>query len=92
MVETRSDEEVIVPEDPAEKAIDEGFDEELYITNVNAFENMQEKIFEILENEEVEDVVDLNEKFLSQQLGVEQEDLALLPKIELRVDTRMHNL
>jgi hypothetical protein len=32
---------------------------------------MQEKFFDILENEEVEDVVDLNEKFLSQQLGVE---------------------
>lgn len=67
-------------------------DEQMYATNVNAFENMQEKIFEILENEEVEDVVDLNEKFLSQQLGVLQEDLALLSKIELRVDTRLHNL
>lgn len=53
---------------------------------------MQEKFFDILENEEVEDVVDLNEKFLSQQLGVEQDELALLPKIELRVDTRFHNL
>jgi len=33
--------------------------------NVNAFQNIQEKLFEIIENEEVEDVVDLNEKFLS---------------------------
>lgn len=59
---------------------------------MNVFENMQEKLFDILENEEVEDVVDLNEKFLSQQLGVEREDLAILPKIELRVDTRCHSL
>jgi len=36
--------------------------------------------------------VDLNEKFLSQQIGVDQEELALLPKIELRVDTSVHNL
>ena len=49
-------------------------------------------MFDIIENEDVEDVVDLNEKFLSQQLGVEQDDLAMLPKIELRVDTRYHNL
>ena len=41
-----------------------------------------------MDNEEVEDVVDLNEKFLSQQLGVEQANLGLLDKIELRVDTR----
>jgi hypothetical protein len=37
-------------------------------------------------------VIDLNEKFLSQQLGVSPENLANLPKIELRVDTRFHNL
>lgn len=34
--------------------------------NVNAFENIQEKLFEIIEGEEVEDVIDLNEKFLVQ--------------------------
>lgn len=39
--------------------------------NVDAFQNIQEKLFEIMDNEEVEDVIDLNEKFLSQQLGVE---------------------
>jgi hypothetical protein len=53
----------------------------------NAFENIQEKLFQIIESEDVCDAFDLNEKFLSQQLGVEQEELALLPKIELRVDT-----
>ena len=31
----------------------------------SGFENIQEKLFEIIESEEVEDVVDLNEKFLS---------------------------
>lgn len=82
LVETRSDQE---------DEEDSGEDSEP-VTNVNVFENMQEKLFEILENEEVVDVVDLNEKFLSQQLGVERDDLAVLPKIELRVDTRCHNL
>ena len=53
---------------------------------------MQEKLFEIIENEEIEDVLDLNNKFLSQQLGVAEDELAMLPKIELRVDTRCHNL
>jgi hypothetical protein len=33
--------------------------------NQNAFANMQEKLFEIIDNEEVEDVVDLNQKFLA---------------------------
>jgi hypothetical protein len=54
--------------------------------------NMQEKLFEIIENEEVEDVVDLNQKFLAQSFGVDEDQLAILPKIELRVDTRCHNL
>lgn len=53
---------------------------------------MQDQLFEILENEDVEDCVDLNEKFLSNSLGVCQADLAQLPKIELRVDTRFHSL
>ena len=55
-------------------------------------QNMQEKLFEIIENEEVEDVVDLNQKFLAQSFGVDEDQLAILPKIELRVDTRCHNL
>ncbi len=38
-------------------------------------------------------MVDLNEKFLSLALGgVEVAELALLTKIELRVDTSCHNL
>ena len=50
-------------------------------------------MFEIIEGEEVEDVIDLNEKFLVQQLGcIDSADLALLSKIEMRVDTRFHNL
>lgn len=41
----------------------------------------------------MEDVVDLNEKFLSMALGgIEIAELALLTKIELRVDTSCHNL
>lgn len=41
----------------------------------------------------MEDVVDLNEKFLSLALGgIEVAELALLTKIELRVDTSCHNL
>lgn len=30
-----------------------------------AFENMEDQLFDIIENEDVTDVVDLNEKFLS---------------------------
>jgi hypothetical protein len=32
---------------------------------VDAFQNIEDKFFEIIESEEVQDVVDLNEKFLS---------------------------
>jgi len=32
---------------------------------------MQDKLFEIIENEDINDVVDLNEKFLASQLGIE---------------------
>lgn len=46
---------------------DDGSDEDSDdLPNVNVFENIQEKLFDILENEEVEDVFDLNEKLLSQ--------------------------
>jgi len=68
------------------------YDDEDEKENFNAFANMQEKLFEIIESEEVEDVVDLNQKFLAQSFGVDEDQLALLPKIELRVDTRCHNL
>lgn len=79
--------------DRADTRSNESFDKESQQTNVNAFENIQEKLFEIIEGEDVEDVIDLNEKFLVQCLGgIDQADLALLPKIELRVDTRFHNL
>lgn len=38
-------------------------------------------------------MIDLNEKFLSLALGgIEVSDLALLTKIELRVDSSVHNL
>jgi len=48
---------------------------------------------EIMNNEEVEDVIDLNEKFLSLALGgIEVSELALLSKLELRVDTTYHSL
>lgn len=79
--------------DRADTRSNESLDRETQQENVNAFENIQEKLFEIIEGEEVEDVIDLNEKFLVQQLGLaDQADLALLTKIELRVDTRFHNL
>ena len=54
--------------------------------------NFQEKFEQIIENEEVEDAVELNEKFLSQHLNVNSEDLSKITKIELRVDTSCHNL
>jgi hypothetical protein len=54
--------------------------------------NFHEKFEEILENHEVSDAIDLNEKFLAEHLGVKHEELSLLKKIELRVDTSCHNL
>lgn len=55
--------------------------------------NIRDQFFEILDQEEVEDVMDLNEKFLCMALGgIEVSELAMLPKIELRVDTSSHSL
>lgn len=54
---------------------------------------MQDQFMEIMNNEQVEDVIDLNEKFLTMALGgIEVSELALLPKLELRVDTTCHSL
>jgi hypothetical protein len=47
----------------------------------------------ILESEGVEDVIELNEKYLCHALGInEPSELTTLEKIELRVDTQLHNL
>ena len=54
--------------------------------------NFQEKFEEIIENEEVGDAIELNEKFLAEHLGVDALELSRLTKIELRVDTSCHNL
>ncbi len=54
--------------------------------------NFQEKFEEIIENQEVSDAIELNEKFLAEHLGVEASELSRLTKIELRVDTSCHNL
>jgi hypothetical protein len=54
--------------------------------------NYQDKFFEILDNEEIKDAEDLNEKFLSSHLGIEIDELEFLQKIELRVDSSFHNL
>jgi hypothetical protein len=57
------------------------------------FTDMQDKFLEIIDPEEVEDVIDLNEKFLSMALGgIEVTELAMLTKLELRVDTQCHSL
>ena len=60
--------------------------------NTVALTNMQDQFMEIMNNEQVEDVIDLNEKFLAMAFGVEVSELALLPKLELRVDTTCHSL
>ena len=57
------------------------------------FTDMQDKFLEIIDPEEVEDVIDLNEKFLCMALGgIEVTELAMLTKLELRVDTQCHSL
>ena len=54
---------------------------------------MQDHLLNIIEQDEVEDVIDLNEKFLAMALGgIEIDELTALTKIELRVDTLCHNL
>ena len=61
--------------------------------NTMALTNMQDHFMEIMNNEQVEDVIDLNEKFLAMALGgIEVSELSLLPKLELRVDTTCHSL
>ena len=58
-----------------------------------ALTNMQDYFMEIMNNEQVEDVIDLNEKFLAMALGgIDVSELSLLPKLELRVDTTCHSL
>lgn len=47
----------------------------------------------MIENEGVEDVFELNEKFLCLALGgLDPSELTTLHKIELRVDTSCHNM
>ena len=56
--------------------------------------NLQEAFFDIMEQDEdgIEDLLDLNEKFLSSVLQIDVDKLCMLNKIELRVDTSQHNL
>ena len=87
LVEEKSPEEVI-SQAPQEKVIVPKPAEE----GVIVMQNLQDQLLSIIEREEVEDVIDLNEKFLSLALGVDTNDLAIMTKIELRVDSRHHNL
>ena len=49
------------------------------VFNANQLTNMQDHFMEIMNNEQVEDVVDLNEKFLAMALGgIEVTELAVL--------------
>lgn len=59
---------------------DEEFEEEetIEVANGGLLVNFQEKFEEILENEEVEDAIELNEKFLAEHLGVPQDELSRL--------------
>lgn len=59
---------------------------------VVSMSNLQDQLLSIIEQDEVENVIDLNEKFLSLALGVNVDNLASLTKIELRVDSQHHNL
>jgi hypothetical protein len=52
--------------DESLEELDARSDESYKTNNVNdAFENIQEKLFQIIESEDVCDAFDLNEKFLS---------------------------
>ena len=64
-----------------------------YKDTAGGLTNMQDHFMQIMNNEQVEDIVDLNEKFLAMALGgIEVSELAMLPKLELRVDTTCHSL
>ena len=52
------------------------YDEEEYEEGGGILTNFQEKFEQIIENEEVEDAIELNEKFLSYHLGVKMEELS----------------
>ena len=56
---------------------DEYYDEEVddQPGAVGLLSNFQEKFEEIIENDEVEDAIELNEKFLAEHLGVKSEEL-----------------
>ena len=56
------------------------------------FSNFDDKFYDIIDNEEIENDTELNEKFLSYHLNIPIEELPFLEKIELRVDTSQHNL
>lgn len=58
------------------------------------FEDFGKALDDMLEKDDglIEDAEDLNQKFLAQQLGVDAVEIALLQKLELRVDTSCHNL
>ena len=75
---------------------DEEEEEEYYeedVQNEVLFDDFEKAFDNMLEQEEdIQDAEDLNQRFLAQQLGVEAIDIALLEKIELRVDTSCHNL
>ena len=86
--------DVIMDEDEKKIPQDEDEEDEMGYTGKNAgITNMEDHFLEIMDNEQVEDVIDLNERFLSMALGgIEVNELAMLPKLELRVDTTFHNL
>ncbi len=60
--------------------------------NIMMLSNFQDKFLEIIENDEVENDVELNERFLSDHMDIPVEELSSMQKIELRVDTSTHNL
>ena len=71
---------------------DEESDDEEDNQQVGFLTNFQKKFEEIIENEDVSDAIELNEKFMAEHLGVRAEELSTLTKIELKVDTSCHNL
>ena len=75
-------------DDRSDSDVEVSFEEE-----AKGITNMQDHFMEIMNNEEVEDVMDLNEKFLAMALGgIDVSELALLKRLELRVDTTCHSL
>ena len=89
---TRQIENIVETEDNEVKVNEDDIDDETFFQTKTeagvlfgaAYEN---KYIDILENEDVNDYMEINEKMLEISLGMTKEEIIQLTKIEIKVDT-----